>query len=633
MSVERFDAVIVGGGPRGVATVLRTAARAVAAGHEPVRLAVVDALAVGPGATWRTDQTAQYLNNTQADATTVHPDDSTRMSGPAAPGPDLVDWARRVRADGGHPAGEWVLEEAAELTGATFPTRRLQGVYYRDQLDAAVAGGAVEVTELVALAVDLAPEGELTAVVLEDGRRLAAPTVVLAQGMVQSEPDGTVTALTDFAARHGLRYAAPGMPAEREYTGLPAGEAVLVRGLGANFFDVMGELVADWGGTLEPVQGDPRGRLRYRRSGREPHLVVGSRRGIPYRAKPAGGRPVRPFAPVWARDEWFAELERRGGVDFAEEVWPVLGREFARVHLEALSELEPEAVAAGWLDGLDAAMTVEEVDAVLDAAILLPQRRWVLDELHRPTRGEAVSEAQWAGLVRRLIDDELGSLSDPWRHPRAAVNGAMAALRRRVGRLAGRGAFTGTSLVRDVLGWFDGDSLALASGPPADRVRLVLALIEAGVVELLGPETRIEGDEELGLFHAESPITGRRASSAVLLETRMSKGRIPRTSDPLLRSLLETGRARLHTVDGVATHSMEATRAEVSEEALRGHNLVAADGAADPSVVVLGIPAASTQPGSAIGATPGVPSPLLAGADIAAKQILARARSPRPLPA
>ena len=57
-----------------------------------------------------------------------------------------------------------------------------------------------------------------------------------------------------------------------------------------------------------------------------------------------------------------------------------------------------------------------------------------------------------------------------------------------------------------------------------------------------------------------------------------------------------------------------------------GHNLVAADGTVDPSVVVLGIPAASTQPGSAIGATPGVPSPLLAGADIAAKQIMARAR-------
>ncbi|MDN6400628.1 MAG: FAD/NAD(P)-binding protein, partial [Brachybacterium sp.] len=156
---EQFDAVIGGGGPRGVATVLRAAARTAAAGGGPVRMALLDAVAVGPGATWLIDQPAQYLNNTQADATTVHPDDSTPMSGPAAPGPDLVDWARRVRADGGHPAGEWVLQEASSLTGASFPTRRLQGVYFRDQLDAAIASGTVEVTDIVARAVDLAAAG------------------------------------------------------------------------------------------------------------------------------------------------------------------------------------------------------------------------------------------------------------------------------------------------------------------------------------------------------------------------------------------------------------------------------------------------------------------------------------------
>ncbi|MGO2586453.1 MAG: FAD/NAD(P)-binding protein, partial [Brachybacterium tyrofermentans] len=83
---------------------------------------------------------------------------------------------------------------------------------------------------------------------------------------------------------------------------------------------------------------------------------------------------------------------------------------------------------------------------------------------------------------------------------------------------------------------------------------------------------------------------------------------------------------RIHTVDGVPTQSLEATRAEIAESARGGPNLVAADGTEDPAVIVLGIPAASTQPGSAIGASPGVPSPLLAGADVAARQIMARRR-------
>src|SRR5690625_7586209 len=117
-ATEDLDAVIVGGGPRAVATALRTAARVIAAGISPARLAIVDALAVGSGATWLIDQPAQYLNNTQADATTVHPDDSTRMTGPAAPGPDLIDRARRGRAGGAPPAGRRAREAARAGPGA-----------------------------------------------------------------------------------------------------------------------------------------------------------------------------------------------------------------------------------------------------------------------------------------------------------------------------------------------------------------------------------------------------------------------------------------------------------------------------------------------------------------------------------
>nr|WP_276548720.1 FAD/NAD(P)-binding protein [Brachybacterium muris] len=685
-----YDAVIVGGGPRGVATVLRTLARLRAAAGTseaggnptapvpdpssgrpappsagpsakrpapPLRLAMVDALAVGPGATWLIDQPAAYLNNTQARATTIHPDHSTRMSGPAAPGPDLVAWARSVAQRGHHRVGDWVVQEATALGPDSFPTRRLQGVYFRDQLDAANASGELQVEKIVDTAVDLEHEGEHRVVVLAGGRRLSAPTVVLAQGMVQAVPGTEESALAAAAHRHGLRYVPPGMPAERCFTGLPAGQDVLVRGLGANFFDVIGQLVEDWGGRVEAIPADPTGRLRYLPSGREPRLVAGSRRCVPYRSKPDGGRPTRGFTPRWATPEWFAGLATERGVDFGQRVWPQIAREFARVYLEALEQYMPAAVAEGWPAALDAvgtddagqpggaappggaghprgaappggAAVTEAVDAVLSWAITDPRWSWTVGELHRPTAGRTVTAEQWQAQVARLVEDELGSMSDPDRHPRAAVNAAMAALRVQVERLAASGALSGQSLARDVLGRFDADGLALASGPPAHRARLMLALIEAGVIDLLGPGFHVAVDEEHECFVTTSPITGRQARARVLLETRMSKGQVPATSDPLLQALLSTGRARIHSVDGIPTHSMEATAAEVDESVLVGHNLVAADGSIDRGVVVLGIPAGSTQPGSAIGASPGVPSPLLAGADVAAKQILARVGGP-----
>ncbi|WP_043503711.1 hypothetical protein [Georgenia sp. SUBG003] len=91
------------------------------------------------------------------------------------------------------------------------------------------------------------------------------------------------------------------------------------------------------------------------------------------------------------------------------------------------------------------------------------------------------------------------------------------------------------------------------------------------------------------------------------------------TEDPLLRRLLDTGRARLHTrraADGtaVATRTLDVTADR--------YLLLDATGKMDERVVALGIPAGDVQPGSAIGATPGIPSPLLAGADRAAAQVL-----------
>ena len=634
---HQYDAVFVGGGPRAVATIIRLAARQETADEgartRPLRLVIVDALEVGSGATWLTTQPAAYLNNTTASATTLHPDESTPMSGPAAPGPDLVDWMQQVADAGTHPAGDWVVEEARALRAQDFTSRRLQGVYYRDQLTAAIAAGGFEVDERVATVVGLESvevepfSGDgLTAAVLADGTRLAAPTVVLAQGMVQSRPDDEVTQLTRFAQDQGLRYVPPGMPAERDFTGLPAGQTVLVRGLGANFFDVIGGLIDEWGGEFEPVADDPHGRLRYVPSGREPHLVVGSRRGMPYRSKPIPYLPQRDFTPRWATPDWFADLQTRTSLDFGVQVWPTIAKEIAHQYLEALSDWAPDAVTGtDWLQQLEAATTADDVERVLADTVTDPRWSWLIADLRRPTRGRSITPQQWREFVDRLVEDELASMSEPARHPRAAVNRVMSVLRGSAHRLGAVGAVSGESLVRDLQGWFDADGLFLASGPPAVRVRRVLALIDAGVIDLLGPETVVDTDPQAGVFRAQSLVTGRSVEASVLVETRMSKGKVPHTDDPLLQSLLASGAARIHRVDGVQTDFIEATRATVAEAARTGHNLVASSGEVDESVVVLGIPASTTQPGSAIGATPGLPSPLLAGADVAAKQILLRA--------
>lgn len=669
---ESFDVVVVGGGPRAVSLVERLTARLRSHREreglqgppaEPLlRLAVIDAVEVGPGATWRTDQTAQFLNNTTAAETTLYPDESTPIDGPRGGGPTFVEWAEETVRRGRHEL-PWVIEEARGIGPHSFTSRRLQGVYYAEQLARAEAAGFVSVRRVVGLAVGLERADEGTRVVrLADGLGLRGRAVVLAQGMVQARPDASVRAFAEGAARLGLRYIEPGMPAERPWHEVPAGEDCIVQGLGANFYDVVAELTAGRGGRFEAVEGDGLGRLRYLPSGEEPRLHAVSRRGVPYRGKGATGPSGKPRygVPTFASPEWFDSLEAAGDpLHFGRDVWPTIAAEFAHAFAAALVARDASAVPAG-IDRLRAALAAEiarlaaergsrdgaaaavnaRLDAILAARLDRPEghpEAFRLDQLRRPTGGERVTEEQWRLRVAEMIEHELDSIGRPYESPKQAVNLAMAAVRGRVGRLAARGLIEGRSAVAEVHGWFDADGLFLASGPPVRRTRQVLALIEAGVLELVGPESAVEIDEADRRFAAHSRITGACVRAGTLIETRMSKGKVPNTDDPLLRSLLDSGRGRVHRLPAgdasgelVETESIEAMPPDDAHDPLA---LVDAQGVVDPRVLLLGIPASSTQPGSAIGAAPGVPSPLLAGADIAARSLIgALIRSAPPLP-
>ena len=607
-----LDVVVVGGGPRGVSVVERLTARH--EGPDPLGVALVDAVEVGAGSTWRTDQTSHFLNNTYAAHTTVYPDDSTPMDGPVTPGPDLGAWAASPEVPADRPA--WVADELRDLRPWSYPTRRLQGVYFREQLAAVVARGRVEVTEVLGTVVGVDAEGPSRAVRLADGRALRARVVVLAQGMVQGRRSVRTQAFVDAAAEHGLVYVEPGMPAERDWSALPEGEDVLVAGLGANFFDVVAQLTAGRGGRF--LAGSSPFDLTYVPSGREPHLLVGSRRGLPYRSKSFYGSLPPRYVPRIATPDWFDAAARVPGQDFAADIWPQLARELVLAHLATLLERRPAAVRAGSTDELVDRLTGVPLEALNGIVRELADQEWWIDvtRLDRPDveRPDGAEWDAWVGLWRAA---ELDSISRPLLSPRAAVNRAFGALRVQVGRLVAAGAIGPRSVATDVQGWFDGLGLALASGPPPERTAQLLALVVAGVVELVGEEMTVTVED--GAFVARSAVRGRVHRARAFAETRMSKGHVDITDDPLLRSLLDSGRARLHTRRGPDGESVTLRSLDVSADR---YLLLDAAGDADERVVVLGIPAGDVQPGSAIGATPGTPSPLLAGADRAAAHAL-----------
>ncbi|MDO5663135.1 MAG: hypothetical protein Q4G40_10595, partial [Brachybacterium sp.] len=146
-----------------------------------------------------------------------------------------------------------------------------------------------------------------------------------------------------------------------------------------------------------------------------------------------------------------------------------------------------------------------------------------------------------------------------------------------------------------------------ASGPPVLRVRQILALEEAGLLEFTGPGFDLGVDESAGRFTVHAGEGPRRLCDAVL-EAHLPAVDLGRYASPLLQRLRDRGELRTallpmqHGEEPVTTGSIDVTRR---------CETIGEDGREHDRRLVVGIPASAAQPGSAITAEPGTNPQLL----------------------
>lgn len=605
---------VVGAGPRGTAVVGRLLARLAAdgggtAGDVGVDVHVIEPHVPGAGRVWAPGQPDSLLMNTLAGHATAFPDDTVRMDGPPSPGPTLLEWSR---------------EHAPGLAPHSYPSRALMGRYlawaYRR-----IAGGApsgVRVTHHPDRAVALAaePDGRLR-LSLAGGRTVVADAVVLATGHTDVLPAAEADALHVHAAAHGLTHVPAGQAHERELGGVSAGEPVLVRGLALNFFDQLTLLTTGRGGRFEPLAD---GRLRYLPSGREPRVYAGSGRGVPYLAR--GHAPGT--MPAGHRREVFddAVVERLlargpGAVSFDDEVWPLIAKEAGLAWYRVLLRTSPGRCAlpeAEFVHRYMAAPYGAQAEADLCAAAFAdPAARFDARGLDRPLAGrEFASRGEFDAWVRGRLHDDLSQALAPDTSPLKAAAAAVASVKGVVRRLVAAGALAGDP--RAALSWFRAFGAHLSSGPPPSRIAELLALSEAGVVSFLGARPTVRTDSGSGVFTAVSPtVPDAPVEARVLIDAWLPGADAARTADPLLRSLLDSGLARIHRTDGGTGGPSGALDAVPSELRVRD-----ADGIPSSRLFAFGIPLEGVEWNTAIGARARSNAALFRQADTIAGQVL-----------
>ncbi|MDO0932760.1 FAD/NAD(P)-binding protein [Streptomyces sp. DG2A-72] len=592
---------LVGAGPRGTSVLERLCASApeLLPPGTRLRVHVIDPAPPGPGRVWRSAQSAQLLMNTVASQVTLFTDDSVDCSGPVRPGPSLHDWA-----DG-------------DLGPDEYPTRAHYGRYlewvFAKVVREAPRAVRVETHAARAVRLDDAPDGRQT-LILDDGRTLAGlSAVVLAQGHLPTVADLAQRRHAAYAETHGLRHIPPANPADVDLSAISPGEPVLLRGLGLNFFDHMALLTTGRDGRFTRTAT---GTLRYLPSGNEPRLYAGSRRGIPYQARGDNAKgPYGRHLPLVLTDETIARFRKRAdsgeAPDFLTEIWPLVAKEVETVYYEALlGERE---------DFRDRFLAVPhrspQEAAVLDEFGVAEADHWSWDRISRPYAGQDFTDpGAWrAWLLTYLREDAaqaaLGNVAGPLK---AALD-VLRDLRNELRQIVDHGGLAGASHRDHLDRWYTPLNAFLSIGPPRRRIEELAALMEAGVVEVLGP--RLEVREGEGAWLAHSPdVPGSAVHVTTLIEARLPEPDLRRTADDLLARLLKTGQCRPHTVDGYETGGLDVTP--------RPYRLIDRQGRAHARRFAFGVPTEGVHWVTAAGARPGVDSVTLSDADAVARTVL-----------
>ncbi len=602
---------IVGAGPRGTSVLERLCASTpefLAPGAQ-LTIHIVDRSPPGPGRVWRITQSPKLLMNTVTSQVTLFTDESVVCTGPLRPGPSMYTWA---------------TDNELGLGPDDYASRAQYGRYlewvFREVVHKTPRNVKVELHAAYAVRLDNEPH-DRQILTLSTGRSISGlAAVVLAQGHLPLLADPKQQQLITYAKRHGLRHILPANPADVDLSSVAPNEPVLLRGLGLGFFDYMVLLTTSRGGRFTSKSGGVG--LHYHPSGNEPHLYAGSRRGIPYRgrgdnAKGSYGR----HTPLLLTDQVIIGFRNRAESgdmpDFQSEIWPLVAKEVETVYyVSLLEEQQHESKRLDFRNQFLATPHNSPQEAQLLDKLDIPEAiRWSWDRIERPYGERTFTAAnvweEW--LLAYLREDAEQATLENIDGPIKAAEDVLRDLRNELRLIVDHGGLSGGSYRDHLDGWYTPLNAYLSIGPPRERIEQMIALIEAGILHVLGPQLKVRTENKAWLAYSPEVLDST-VRVTTLIEARLPEVNLKHTADELLIYLLKTGQCRPHTLDGYETGGLDVT--------VSPYRLIDAQGRAHARQFAFGVPTEGVHWVTAAGARPGVNSVTLSDADAVARAAL-----------
>jgi uncharacterized NAD(P)/FAD-binding protein YdhS len=534
-----FHVVIVGAGPRGLGMLERvTALYADRAPGWGLHVHMVDPGEPGQG-THSSFQPDHLLTNTVAGQLTLFTDASVRDSGPIKPGPSLLEWARAVGYR--RVSGRYVRtpSDGEEIDQNDYPPRVLLAEYLTFVYDGLARSlpANVRLTHHRCLAenIESLDDGRLR-VVISGGFAIVADCVVMTTGHTEnraSEEDERLEAQVAAARRRNpkLRYFRSVDPIAI-LRSVSSDALVCIQGIGLTAYDVVSELTLGRDGRFFPA-GDRR--LRYQPSGREPHMILCSRQGIPFAARGVNQKGISGLhRPVFFTRAWVDGVRRAkeaatgsGKLDYHADLWSMLKKEMCFVYDSTLlgAPIDPASYAPS---------------AAAERAIA---------EMFSPLGAERFEdEGAFADAVRRHTERDLDhAFAGNVQGPVKAATDVLRDVRDYIRYAVDYGGLTEESH-RRFLNEVMPVMYRLSAGAPKERNMELLALIDAGIARFgPGPNPQLLLDETRARFVLRSTRLDRPAEKYpdVVIRARIDCAVYPEKQlSVLIRNMLRGGLVR-----------------------------------------------------------------------------------------
>ncbi len=574
---------IIGGGPRALTVIERLTAYAVSGGTS-TNVVVIDDYDPGAGMLWQTALPGTLITNTLAADNSVFPGHDLQPPVPILRPRSVFEWgqamvAGEVEISGLGVATEAIVEEAAMMQPTSFPSRRFLGCYLRWHFQELQKHSSPQLTisHRRARVVEIEPQSDgRHALRLQEknGRStLLVDAVVLATGHTANHLDASQRILAEAAHKAGLDYRTPGFIEDHLSPTLPAGRNVFIRGAGLHFHDLLALLTVGRGGHFVT---QPNGNLVYIAGGDEPRLLVTSRSGLPYLARPSALLTY----DVSALHNRIAQSVAKGRDHFGRNIWPLI---------------QDELLAAAYSSRRD-----------VDLAALITSMTDPLSGRHFPT----VSALNQTILERLEEDIQAASVSRS--HPSKIMAEIMRTLAGPLGRLRSVKEFASgpECAACPDWSWYERAVAALGSGPPVIRIRELVALMHAGIVTFIGRNANIE--VKGGAFRA-FVSDAQQVEASILVEARAPLRRAVYSSEPVLVNLLRRGQARFKMTGEQNTGALDHDLS---------YRLIDQLGHSHKSIFAIGLPILGADFSTATEVVPGSQAKHASSASIIARALL-----------